>query len=268
MVSEERQILQEYSDEEAYKKALAVCELLTQCKTLKTALTLQGLSANTFYRMRREHKDVAQAWEQAQEIRAELKFDELSDLGDQLIREEGLTTGTFTAVTKNERWIIEKLNPDKYGSRPNTQQPALIQNNVQILQQLTDEQIMRLAATPTAPTMPITPTTPATLTTPSAVLDTQTDKKVLDTTAKITYTDAVVDNPAVNPNTIDGDAGIIPFDASEKTTTSNVKAPLQAISQNPAEPVDQDGRTRVFSPPIDNIQLNHGYDLSAFGDLL
>ena len=141
MEAEERQIIRENYLEQLHSKALAVCALLTEEKPLTTALSLAGITAREFYQARRDHQDVAKAYVEAQEIIAELKMAKMDSLANQLIDEEGLTVGTYTAVTKNEKWAIEKLNPDRYGTKPNNM-PTFVQNNVQVLQTLTDQQIL------------------------------------------------------------------------------------------------------------------------------
>lgn len=141
MEQEERQLIRESYLERVHSSALAVCSLLTEEKSLRTSLSLAGITAREFYQARRDHQDVAKAYAEAQDILAELKMSKLDDLANQLIDEEGLTVGTYTAVTKNEKWAIEKLNPDRYGTRPNTV-PTYVQNNVQVLQTLTDQQIL------------------------------------------------------------------------------------------------------------------------------
>lgn len=141
MEAEERQIIRENYLEQLHSKALAVCELLTEGKVLRTSLSLSGLTAREFYQARRDHQDVQKAYAEAQEILAELKLSDMDDMAAQLLTEEGMTVGTYTAITKNEKWAIEKLNPDRFGTRPNTT-PTYVQNNVQVLQTLTDQQIL------------------------------------------------------------------------------------------------------------------------------
>lgn len=141
MEREERQIIHENYLEQVHSKALAVCEHLAEGKVLRTALSLAGITAREFYQARRDHQDVQKAHAEAQEILAELKFSDMDDLSSQLISEEGLTVGTYTAITKNEKWAIEKLNPERYGSKPSAV-PTYVQNNVQVLQTLTDQQIL------------------------------------------------------------------------------------------------------------------------------
>lgn len=171
--------LREAKLEDEHSRALAVCELVTETKSLDTALSLQKLSPSAFYRARREHSDVAKAWAEAQEILAELKLSAMNEMGSRLIDEEGLTAGTYTAVTKNDRWIIEKLNPERYGARPTATQTSLVQNNVQILHTLTDEQILAIA------------NGQGSLDNLSQLEDskTQADKKVLDKTIDAEYTE-------------------------------------------------------------------------------
>ena len=227
MDKEERQLLQEYNAEDVHKKALAVCELITECKSLRTALTLQGLAASDFYRARREHKDIEQAWNDAQQLLAELKIGDLSDLSERLINDEGLTHNTFTAVTKNERWIVEKLNPDRYGAHPHQQTAGFVQNNVQILQQLTDEQIMRLAGAPY--------------------------KKVLDTTATIDYDENVSrDGCSLDMSSLNSpDLRISPATADHKQLPD-----IHNVAPGSSSP---------YTNP--SFEKAGGYDLSAFGDL-
>lgn len=141
MEREERQIIHENYLEQVHSKALAVCEHLAEGKVLRTSLSLAGITAREFYQARRDHQDVQKAHAEAQEILAELKFSDMDELSSQLISEEGLTVGTYTAITKNEKWAIEKLNPERYGSKPNAV-PTYVQNNVQVLQTLTDQQIL------------------------------------------------------------------------------------------------------------------------------
>lgn len=243
MDKEERQLLQEYNAEDVHKKALAVCELITECKSLRTALTLQGLAASDFYRARREHKDIEQAWNDAQQLLAELKIGDLSDLSERLINDEGLTHNTFTAVTKNERWIVEKLNPDRYGAHPHQQTAGFVQNNVQILQQLTDEQIMRLAGA-SVPLTAITDTPAVTSIEPTA----NNLQKTLDTPVEATYTE--VSSEDISFDTGASYAGKSPF--------NNKCSPYFADNQ----------LATATTPDGSNTQPTAGgYDLSAFGDL-
>ena len=141
MEREERQIIHENYLEQLHSKALAVCEHLAEGKVLRTSLSLAGITAREFYQARRDHQDVQKAHAEAQEILAELKFSDMDDMAAQLLTEEGMTVGTYTAITKNEKWAIEKLNPERYGSKPNAV-PTYVQNNVQVLQTLTDQQIL------------------------------------------------------------------------------------------------------------------------------
>lgn len=141
MEREERQIIRENYLEQVHSKALAVCEYLTAGKVLRISLSLAGITAREFYQARRDHQDVQKAYAQAQEILAELKLSDMDDMAAQLLTEEGMTVGTYTAITKNEKWAIEKLNPERYGSKPNAV-PTYVQNNVQVLQTLTDQQIL------------------------------------------------------------------------------------------------------------------------------
>lgn len=174
---EEVKILKEHNFDECREKSLAVCDLVAQGTSLKTALSLQRLESADFYRMKLEVPEIQKAYTQAQQILAEIKLGDLSDLGRDLIDTEGLNTNTFNAVTKNERWIIEKLSPERFGTRPNAAPTSMVQNNVQILQGMTDEQIIALASG-----APMTSPIPAPLT-----LNTPDDKKVLDTPAEIEY---------------------------------------------------------------------------------
>lgn len=226
-MEDEKKLLQEYDADKNHEKALAVCELLTECKSLKTALTLQQLPATVFYRVRREHKDVQQAWQEAQEILADIKMSSLSELNDKLINEEGLTVGTFTAVTKNERWLVEKLAPDRYGARPQPQQ-AFVQNNVQILQQLTDEQIIKLAN--------ITP-------------QVNNLQKTLDTPAKIEY--------------IEDSSGDNATDAEHVESVLSPNFSLSPLVKCQTQPAATTAPTQPTTHPTAG-----GYDLSAFGDLV
>lgn len=141
MEREERQIIRENYLEQVHSKALAVCEHLAEGKVLRTALSLAGITAREFYQARRDHQDVQKAHAEAQEILAELKLSDMDDMASQLLTEEGMTVGTYTAITKNEKWAIEKLNPERYGSKPSAM-PTYVQNNVQVLQTLTDQQIL------------------------------------------------------------------------------------------------------------------------------
>lgn len=141
MEREERQIIRENYLEQVHSKALAVCEHLAEGKVLRTSLSLAGITAREFYQARRDHQDVQKAHAEAQEILAELKLSDMDDMAAQLLTEEGMTVGTYTAITKNEKWVIEKLNPERYGSKPNAV-PTYVQNNVQVLQTLTDQQIL------------------------------------------------------------------------------------------------------------------------------
>lgn len=215
--------------EDEHTKALAVCELVTETKSLRTALTLQKLSASAFYRVRREHSDVAKAWADAQNILAELKLSAMDELGSRLIDEEGLTAGTYTAVTKNDRWIIEKLNPAVYGARPTATQTSLVQNNVQILHTLTDEQILAIAnGTKTLP-QPL-----AEIQQPDDGI--QDDKKVLDNTIDAEYSESCSGEDILETKSF-----------SQTATAVN-----EIVHESPAEPINSGVK----------------YDLSAFGDLL
>lgn len=196
--------------EDEHTKALAVCELVTETKSLRTALTLQKLSASAFYRVRREHSDVAKAWADAQNILAELKLSAMDELGSRLIDEEGLTAGTYTAVTKNDRWIIEKLNPAVYGARPTATQTSLVQNNVQILHTLTDEQILAIAN--------------GTKALPQSLAETQQpdDKKVLDNTIDAEYSESCSGEDILETKSF-----------SQTATAVN-----EIVHENPAEPIN------------------------------
>ena len=241
MDTEEKRLLQEYNAEDIHKKSLAVCEFITQGMTLKGALTHVGLTPTAFYKARREHKDVGQAWTDAQQLLAELKMSDLSALGDQLIQEEGLTHNTFTAVTKNERWIVEKLNPDRYGAHPQAPTTGFVQNNVQILQQLTDEQIMRLAGAPAISAQNGDTLSP--------------DKKVLDTPAIIEYDEVVSgdEEHVANETSLNSPYNVCISIGSADNKTS------QCV--NDAAP----GPSSPFTNP--SFDKAGGYDLSAFGDL-
>lgn len=258
----EKKLLQEYDADKNHEKALAVCELLTECKSLKTALTLQQLPAVIFYRMRREHKDVQQAWQEAQEILADIKMSSLSELNDRLIDEEGLTVGTFTAVTKNERWLVEKLSPDRYGARPQPQQ-AFVQNNVQILQQLTDEQIIKLAG--------VTP---------------QVDnlQKTLDTPAEIDYIEHSSGNTATDAEHVESEvssyhsisslnkcqttpaATTLDSPATQPTTQHTTRPTTHPTTHPTTQPTIQPTTQPTIQPTT--RPATGGYDLSAFGDII
>lgn len=281
MDKEEKQLLQEYNAEDKHKKALAVCELVTQCKSLRTALTLQGLAASDFYRIRREHKDVEQAWADAQQLLAELKLGDLSDLSDRLIQEEGLTHNTFTAVTKNERWLVEKLDPDRYGAHPHNDQHAFVQNNVQILQQLTDEQIMRLAAVPVYPAVPAQ--NGDTLSPVQKTLDTTAeviyDKDVSGGVVRVPFT-AGYDNESINfpydhknpagaVNTSgDTDAKVFPISSAEVAPEPKPEPEPEPEQEHEHEHEQHKSNAAPASPIVSSVSFSSdgGYDLSAFGD--
>ena len=177
---EEVKILKEHNFDECREKSLAVCDLVAQGTSLKTALSLQRLESADFYRMKLEVPEIQKAYTQAQQMLAEIKLGDLSDLGRDLIDTEGLNTNTFNAVTKNERWIIEKLSPERFGTRPNAAPTSMVQNNVQILQGMTDEQIIALASG--APM-----TQPLALPVEQTAQIIEESKKVLDTPAIIDY---------------------------------------------------------------------------------
>lgn len=229
--------LQELQLEDEHKRALAVCELITETHSLKSALTLQKLSPSAFYKIRREHSDVAKAWEDAQNILAELKLSALNELGTRLIDEEGLTAGTYTAVTKNDKWIIEKLNPAAYGPRPTAASTALIQNNVQILHTLTDEQILAIANGTEALPQPLTE------------IQSDTDKKVLDNTIEAEY---------IEDRSSDG---------SPLNSPDFVSSIIPVATQVAADPHPADGDA-LSEPAVQPTGQAQSYDLSAFGDLL
>jgi hypothetical protein len=130
-------------------------------------------------------------------------------------------------VTKNERWIVEKLSPDRYGAHPQAPTAGFVQNNVQILQQLTDEQIMRLAGA--------------------------SDKKVLDTTATIDYDENVSgDGCSLDMSSLNSPKLRIP----PATADDKPLPDIHDAAPGPSSP--------HINPSFEKAG---GYDLSAFGDL-
>lgn len=230
---EEQKILEEHNLDTLREKSLAVCNLIAQGTSLKTALALQKLNWSDFYRMKLEVPEIQKAYTQAQQMLAEIKMGDLSDLGRDLIDTEGLNTNTFNAVTKNERWIIEKLSPERFGTRPNAAPTSMVQNNVQILQGMTDEQIIALASG-----APMTSPIPAPLTQP---INLPGDKKVLDTPAEIEYKE---------------DSSGCSFAPFIKDTTSN--SVINSATNNLA---------MVNTTAPDSPSVGSTYSLESFGDL-
>lgn len=204
MEPDEKRIIKENYLEQVHKKALAVCDYLTEEKNLRDALALAGLKAREFYQARREHQDVCKAYQDAQEVLAELKMARLDDMSAQLINEEGMTVGTYTAVTKTEKWAVEKLNPNRYGSKASPVAQTLVQNNVQILQSLSDEQIMEIVSGGAAPQALLTPN----------------DKKELDSVLNAEYKEVCSDR--------------LPCEGSAKHNTT-VATPEPPSTQTPTQ---------------------------------
>ena len=228
-MEQEKQLIIEHNLEYIHSKSLAVCDLVAQGTNLKTALSLQKLNAGDFYRTRRDTPDVAKAWKEAQEILADIKLSDLSEMGTQLINEEGLTTNTYNAVTKNERWIVEKLAPSAYGPRPTQQTNSLVQN-VQILHTLTDEQILAIAN--------------GTASLPEPVQ--QKDKKVLDKPIEAEYTE---------------------IGSGEDIVFSPIKDQITEFPfDNPATDLIQSTTNNPDSVKPAGEPVSQKYDLSAFGD--
>ena len=226
---EEKKIIAEHNFDECREKSLAVCDLLAQGTSLKSALALQRIEAADFYRTKLNTPEVQKAYTQAQQMLAEIKLSDISEMGKQLIDEEGLTTNTFNAVTKNERWVIEKLSPERFGTRPNAAPTSMVQNNVQILQGMTDEQIIALANGSLQ------------------ALNAPEDKKVLDNTIEAQYSENI--GSEEDP--------ISPFTTTNESTINDVATDLTFNNSASTSAGPYDGGNPTMSK----------YDISAFGDL-
>lgn len=249
-MEQEKQLIVEHKLEDIHSKSLAVCDLVAQGTNLKTALSLQKLNAGDFYRARRDTPDVAKAWKEAQEILADIKMSDLSDLGTQLINEEGLTTNTYNAVSKNERWIVEKLSPNTYGPRPTQQTNSLVQN-VQILHTLTDEQILAIANGTTMPEQLDPAIQPKVVNMSPVQQLPQKDKKVLDKPIEAEYTE------------VSGGDSIVFSPIKTLHDSLSLDLPATNLIHKENATGDPDGVKTDGEPAAQMPQ----YDLSAFGDL-
>lgn len=139
---EEKRILREKALEDLHSAAVRVCEYMTDGDNLKEALFKCNMRSRDFFEQKRLHLDVKKAFSDAEEARAELKMAELDELSDDFLASSPLNKDTYSAVTNNLKWSISKLLPNKYGSRPSIEQMTVMQNNLNVISNLSDEKLI------------------------------------------------------------------------------------------------------------------------------
>ena len=157
------QAKREVSAEAARDKAKEACALYADGMSLKDALDVVGLSLSGFFLQRNKHQDVKDAWREAKEVKAEAKLDGISNLRDALI-DGTIEKDIYHELVSTEKWLVSKLSPDTYGAKasPLTDNRQVNVGSIQILQTMSDDDILRLVGAEKSSQMALgTQTTPA-----------------------------------------------------------------------------------------------------------
>lgn len=158
-----REAVREVTAEAAKDKAKEACALYADGMSLQDALTVVGLSLSGFFSQRNKHPDVKEAWNEAKEIKAEAKLDGISNLRDALI-DGTIEKDIYHELISTEKWLVSKLSPDTYGAKTSstTDNRSVNVGSIQILQTMSDDDILRLVGAEKSPQMAMgTQTTPA-----------------------------------------------------------------------------------------------------------
>ena len=143
--------------EAAKDKALDTCSLYADGESLRDALQITGLSLSGFFELRRKHPEVKEAWTQAKEIKAEAKLDGISNLKDALL-DGTIEKDIYHELISTEKWLVGKLSPDTYGAKATnlTDNRSVNVGSIQILQTMSDDDILRLVGAEKSPQTAIT----------------------------------------------------------------------------------------------------------------
>lgn len=143
--------------EAAKDKARDACALYADGSSLKDALRLVGLSLSGFFEQRRKYPDIKQAWVEAKEVKAEAKLDGISNLRDALLDGQ-IEKDIYHELVATEKWLVGKLSPDTYGAKATnlTDNRSVNVGSIQILQTMSDDDILRLVGAEKSPQMALT----------------------------------------------------------------------------------------------------------------
>ena len=115
-----------YSVEEKQKIFDEICEIIVNGKSLRSALSKVNKSAQTFFIWLREDEFKSKQYARATEERAELMFEDMFDIADEIpqIIETKFGNSIDTGHIQDKRvridtrkWALSKMMPKKYGDK-------------------------------------------------------------------------------------------------------------------------------------------------------